>query len=124
MLTLTYGFKKPQTRDSGTTLWNALEGNIQQLNDHTHNGTNSSKLTTSAITATTQAIAHASWSATSQGNYRQLMTLSGLVFDEINIGFKNSSGYQTLLEVEKVSSTTYYVYTNDASMDYTAVYTS
>lgn len=124
MQTLTYGFKKPQTRDSGTTLWSALEGNIQQLNDHTHNGVNSSKLTTSAITATTQSIASGSWSATSQGNYRQLITLSGLLYDEVNIGFKNSSGHVVYLEVEKVSSTTYYVYTNDASMDYTAVYTS
>lgn len=124
MQTLSYGYKKPQTRDSGSTLWTALEDNIQRLNDHTHNGVNSSKITTASVTATTQSVPSASWSATSQGNYRQLITLSGLLYDEINIDFKNASGHPTFLEVEKVSSTTYYVYTNDNSVTYTAVYTS
>lgn len=124
MLTLSYGYKKPQTRDSGSTLWTALEDNIQRVNDHTHNGVNSSKITTASVTATTQSVPEADWVSTSQGNYRQLITLSGLLFDEINIDFRNESGHPVFLEVEKVSSTTYYVYTNDNSMTYTAVYTS
>lgn len=124
MLTLSYGYKKPQTRDSGSTLWTALEDNIQRLNDHTHNGVNSSKLTSAAVVVATQSVPSASWAATSQGNHRQLITLSGLDYDEISIGFKDSSNKPVFLEVERVSDTTYYVYTNKPSETYTAVYTS
>jgi hypothetical protein len=124
MQTLTYGFKKPQTRDTGSTLFAALEENIQQLNDHTHNGVNSSKLTAAAVVASTQAVPFASWVATSQGNYRQLITLSGLLYDEITISMRNSSGHLVYAQVEKVSATSYYVYTNDNATAFTAVYTS
>lgn len=121
---MTYGYKKPQTRDTGSVLFAALEDNIQQLNDHTHNGTNSSKLTAAAVVASTQSILAAAWVATSQGNYRQLVTLSGLLYDEINIGMRNSSGHIVAAQIEKVSASTYYVYTNDNATGFTAVYTS
>lgn len=124
MLTLSYGFKKPQTRDTGTILFTALEDNLQQLNDHSHNGVDSARLTAAAVVASTQTIAAGSWVATSQGNYRQLVTLSGLSYDEINIGMRNSSGHIVAAQIEKVSSSTYYVYTNDNATDFTAVYTS
>ncbi len=124
MQTLTFGYKKPQTRDTGSVLFTALEDNIQQLNDHTHNGTNSSKLTAAAVVASTQSILAAAWVATSQGNYRQLVTLSGLLYDEINIGMRNSSGHIVAAQIEKVSASTYYVYTNDNATGFTAVYTS
>lgn len=124
MTTLTYGLKRPTTRDSGSALWTALEGNITQLDGHTHNGVNSPLLTAASSAVVTQSVPSASWSATSQGNYRQLITLSGLTYDNINISFKNASGHPTFLEVEKVSSTTYYVYTNDNSVTYTANYSS
>jgi hypothetical protein len=57
--------------------------------------------------------------------YRQTITITGsLNYDNINITFKNSSGHQVFLQCEKVSTTQYYVYTNDNSMTYTAVYSS
>lgn len=124
MLTLTFGFKKPQTRDTGTVLFTALEDNLQQLNDHTHNGVNSSRLSAAAVVASTQAILAAAWVLTSQGNYRQLVTLSGLLYDEINIGIRTSLGHTVAAQIEKVSATTYYVYTNDNATGFTAVYTS
>lgn len=123
--TLSYGYVKPATGDSGTTLFGYLEDNIQQLNDHTHNGVNSAKLTAASVTAVTQSVLAASWSATSQGNYRQLVTLPGsLDYDEINILMKNSSGHIVFPTIEKVSDTTFYVYTNDNATAFTAVYTS
>lgn len=82
-------------------------------------------LTAASITAITQSIASGSWVATSQGNYRQLVTLPGtLDYDNINITIKNSSGHIVFAEIEKVSDTTFYVYTNDNSTAFTAVYTT
>jgi hypothetical protein len=125
MQTLSYGYKKPQTGDQGSTLFTALSDNIQRVNDHDHDGSDSALLTAASVTSVTQSIAAGSWVATSQGNYRQLVTLPGsLDYDNINIIMKNSSGHVVFATIEKVSDTTYYVYTNDVSTGYTAVYSS
>jgi hypothetical protein len=123
MDTLSYGFKKPQSGDNGSIFWTALEDDIQQLNDHTHNGTNSAKLTASAITVVTQAISSASWVATTGGTYRQSVTITGgLQYDDIAITMKDSSGNPLYLTIEKINASQYYVYINDNTMDVTAVY--
>ena len=126
MLTLSYGFKKPQTGDNGSVFFPALEDDIQQLNDHTHNGTNSSKITIGALTQTTQTIAAGSWGAVT-GGFRQLVTIPGsLQFDDVVISFRDSTSgnYYDGLTVEKVSGTTYYVYINDNSITLKAYYGS
>lgn len=124
MLTLSFGFKKPQTGDNGSVFFPALEGNFQQLNDHTHNGTNSSLLPTASLAVTTQSIASGSWSSLGGGNYRQLVTLTGgLQFDAVVVSFRDAAtGNYLNLTVEKVSATTYYVYINDNSLTLTAYY--
>lgn len=125
MLTLSFGFKKPQTGDKGSVFFPALETNFQLLNDHTHNGSNSAKLTAASSTVVTQAISSASWASQGDGMYRQTITLPGtLKYDECQIGMKLSTGAQVFPQVEKVSATTYYVYVNDNSLDLTAVYSS
>ena len=125
MVVLTYGYKKPQTGDQGASLFTALEDNITRLDGHDHDGVDSAKLTSSSITTITQTIASGSWVSTSQGNYRQLVTLPGtLVYSEINIAMKNSSGHIVFQTIEAVSSTTYYVFTNDNATSFTAVYSS
>ncbi len=125
MQTLSYGYKLPEDRDSGSTLFTALEGDITQLNLHDHNGTNSAKLTTAAMTSVTQSVAAGSWVLVSQGNYRQLMTMPGsLSYDEVSVMFKTSLGHVVHPTVEKVSPTTYYVYTNENSTGFTAFYLS
>lgn len=125
MVTLSYGYKRPQTGDQGSTLFTALADNITRLNDHDHDGSDSAQLSAASVIAITATIAAGSWSATSQGNYRQLVTLPGtLDYDEINIGIKNSSGHWVFPTIEKVSDNSFYVYTNDNSTLFTAVYTS
>jgi hypothetical protein len=125
METLSYGYKRPQTGDQGSTLFTALADNITRLNNHDHDGSDSAKLTAASVVAITQAILAAAWVATSQGNYRQLVTLPGaLSYDEISITIKNSSGHIIFPTIEKVSVTTYYVYTNDNATAMTAVYVS
>lgn len=124
MQTLSKGFKKPQTGDKGSVFFPALEDNIQQLNDHSHNGSNSQLLTASASTAVTQSISSASWSHQGGGTYRQTVTMPGVItFDTHAIELRNSATNRKLfLDVEKVTSNTYYVYVNDNTLNLTALY--
>lgn len=124
MLTLTYGYKKPESGDTGASLFTDLAADIQQTNDHTHNGTNSALLTSSSLTVTTQSIASGSWSAVGNGTFKQTISMTGgLQFDNVNVSFRiSSSGNPLFLTVEKVSGTSYDVYINDNSLTLTAFY--
>ena len=123
MLTLSYGYKKPQTNDKGPVVFPALEANIQQLNDHNHDGANSAPISALAITRPTQSILSANWVATSGGEYRQAVTLlAGFNFDTVTLSFRLPSGDYVQPTVEKISSSQFYVYTNDSTLTYTAVY--
>lgn len=128
MITLSFGFKRPSAGDKGGGLngfWQALEDNIQQLNDHSHNGVNSAKLTSASVTSTQQTITSAGWSASGTG-FRQLVTMpAGILYDDYQILFKDStSKEQMLLAVTRQSSNTYYVHCNDSSVGLVAYYVS
>ena len=125
MQILSYFFKKPETGDKGSVFWPALEDDIQQLNDHTHDGVNSSILSPFAITAITQSLLAANWVATSGGTYRQLVVMPGVAtLNSHYVVFKDQTAFtkQLFLETEKVGANTYYVYINDNSVDITAYY--
>jgi hypothetical protein len=127
MLTLSYGFKKPQNPDRGAVWFPALEQNIQQLNDHTHNGTNSAKLSPTAISKLTQNVTAASWAAVSgkAGLYSQVVTLPAAItglttdntIDDYQILIKDgSSGDLLYLTINKTTTTTFTVYANDNTL--------
>ncbi len=127
MDTLTYGYQRPETGDRGTALFTALEDNITRLDGHTHDGNNSALLPAQNITASTQAILSAAWDGTglATGHYRQLVTVvAGFTFDGTNIGFRTSgaSGVYVYPTVERVSNTTFYVYTTDNTLAFVAIY--
>ena len=124
MQTLTYGYLKPETGDKGSVWFPALEADIQQLNDHTHNGVNSSLIQSSSIIAVTQDILSANWVATTGGTYRQLVIMTGgLQYDNFMVNVRlTSTGHIIYPTIEKVSAATFYIYTNDNSLDYTLVY--
>lgn len=129
--TLSYGFQKPATGDKGSVFWPILESDIQKLNDHTHNGSNSSKLTAVASTAIVQSVSSASWVAQGDGTYRQTITLpasltsSGGTYDDYNIQIRNAAASKDILflTVSKATSTTFYIDINDNSLDLKVVYT-
>ena len=124
MLTLTYGYLKPQSGDKGVALFTALETNIQKLNDHTHNGSDSSLIDSKSVLAIPQTLNAGDWVTYGgpPGFYRQLVTLPvGFMFDTVQIGFR-VGGRAALLGVEKVSSTTYYLYTIDNTISPVALY--
>ena len=61
MITLGYGFKRPSSGDKGSAFFPALEDNITQLNDHTHNGVNSAPLAATAVTTQSVSVAVIDW---------------------------------------------------------------
>lgn len=123
---LSYGYTKPESGDRGTAnFYTPMEDNIQQINDHNHNGTNSAPLTSQSITGITQSILAINWVTYGGpvGFYRQLVTTSaGFLYDTVDIKFRLSTGEYIYPTVEKVSSTTFYVYINDNTVSLTALY--
>lgn len=125
MLTLSYGYKKPQSGDRGNSFFTAMEDNIQRLNDHTHNGTDSAPLPAQSILGVSSNILAANWVAYGgpTGFYRQLVTVpAGFDFDTVGISFRLATGDYIFPTIERVSDLTYYVYTIDNTLSYQAVY--
>ena len=120
MQTLSMGFFKPQNGDTGDVFFPDLSSNFQQLNDHTHNGTNSQLLA-----STTQTITSGAWSAAAIGGglYQQTVSMpAGFNYGQCQIWFQLSTGEYVYPSVTKVSSTSYTVYTNDNTLTYVAFY--
>lgn len=115
MITLSKGFKKPQNPDTGDQWFPAMEANIQQLNDHTHDGSNSQFL----AVATQSALA-ANWVATTGGTFRQSITVpAGMSYDTCTVEVRRSTGERAYPTMERIDSTHFYLYTNDNSLNYT-----
>ncbi len=124
MVTLSYGYKKPASGDRGASFFTGMEDNIQRLNDHTHDGTNSAPLPAQSISGVPQSILAINWVANGPtGFYRQLVTVPiGFDFDEVHISMRLSTGEYVYPDIERVSDTQYYVYTLDNTLGYVAVY--
>lgn len=127
MITLTYGLKKPQTGDKGSTFFPALEDNIDLLDSHDHDGVNSAKLQSSSVNAISQTVASGSWADQGGGIHRALVTMpSPLEFDTCTMNFEIASGADIgarfFPSYEKVSTNTFYVYINDNSVDIKVIY--
>lgn len=126
MITTTYGYKVPETGDSGTSLFTALEDNITRLDAHNHDGVDSPTLTAQAIVGVTQTISSGAWVANGPtGHYRQAVTVaSGFDFDTVGISFRTAAGAVIYPTVERISDTQFYVYTIDNTQTWTAIYGS
>lgn len=123
MLTLSFGFKKPENGDLGAVVFPALEGNIQQLNDHTHNGTDSSKLDSASVEPLQVSIAAGSWVAQGNDLYKQTVTLPAtLSYDMVSFTVKLPTGDLVHPTINKVSDTQYDIFTNDNSVGFEVSY--
>lgn len=126
MITLSYGYKKPQNGDRGAAgFFTPMEDNIQRLNDHTHDGTNSAPLPAQSILGVAQNILAVNWVTYGgpTGFYRQLVTVPpGFDYDKVFISFRTTAGHYIFPSVEKVSTTQYYVYITDNTLSLVAVY--
>lgn len=119
------GYRKPQTGDRGW--YSDLEFNIDRVDAHSHNGTDSVALPSSTITKSTQDVLAANWSSQGEGNYKQTLTLPlGYNWNDSQIRFYvnggPADGQEVLLSVKRVSTNTFDVFINDNSLELKAVY--
>jgi len=121
MLTLSYGYKKPQAGDRGSLWFPALEDDIQQMNDHSHDGVTSAFISGSNVSSANVAVPAGSWGAEIKpGVYRQLIAMpSGFSFDNCISQVKNdTSGHPVNLTIERVSAASFYIYTGVPTESY------
>lgn len=119
MIVLSFGYKKPQTGDKGSIFFPALEFNIQRLNDHNHDGSNSNKLPASSIVGVNQTVLAAGWTDIGDGNFEQTITVpAGIDLDSHypEIAEANT-GDVLFLSINKLSTTQFKVTANDDTLD-------
>lgn len=122
MLTLTYGYKKPETNDQGPIVFPALEFDIQRLNDHNHDGSNSAPLAGSVIVGGTFSVPSGDWVSQGNGLYKQTVSLpAGYTYDAQTMSFRLSTGEYVYPKVERASVTQVIVWTNNNTLTYTGL---
>lgn len=114
MQVLSKGWRLPETGDFGDVWFLALESNIQQSNSHNHDGVNSEKISSVNFVATVTTVLAASFVDQLNGYHRALVTIpSGVLLDNLVVSFKDpTTKDQIFLKVEKVTVTSFYIYTN------------
>lgn len=121
--TLTYGYIQPQNGDKGSVWFPALNDNIQQLNDHAHDGVNSAPISAANITSGTVSIPAAAWVLDVAGRYRQDVTVpAGYNMDNYSILFKLSTGEIITPSITRLSLTTFRIFGPDNTLTYSAVF--
>lgn len=113
--TLSYGYLQPQNDDGGSLFFPAMAANIQQLNDHTHDGVTSARIPT-----VQQAISHTAWAAVSgiPGNYSQVVTMpTGLLYASVVLQIRDSSGNIVHNQINATTTNTFTIFTNDNTQD-------
>ena len=111
--TLSNGYKLPENGDLGSSWFPDLEFDIQRLNDHSHNGIDSNKLTASSISLITETIALDAYTYDEISNrYKAVIAMpSGLRVDTTNINFRDAvTKEKVYLSIEKASINTFNVY--------------
>lgn len=92
MQTLSHGVKKPESGDVGAPVFSALNSNADILNDHTHNGTDSNKISSENISKPFVNLPVGSWVANAKG-FSQTVTCPGTVtLDVVSLRFRIRTG--------------------------------
>lgn len=131
MQTLTYGYKLPEDGDKGSVFFPALAFDIQRLNDHDHDGQNSTKLTAQSVGALidSTSIVAANWVAVAgkPGTFKQNVAMPpNTDFDSygIYIQIKNggNAGLVIFPGIVKTATAAYDLYVNDNTLNLIAKY--
>lgn len=121
--TLSYGYLQPVNGDRGSVWFAALNSNITQLNGHAHNGSDSAAINAANIVKGQVSIPSGSWVLDVTGRYKQDVTApSGFNMDDYIIQFRISSGANVNLSYDRLTATTFRVYTCDNSQTFVAVF--
>jgi hypothetical protein len=123
-VTLLYGLEKPQAPDKGSVFFPILEDWADWMQNHTHNGINSGKVSATGVNASTQTLLPANWTVVTAGvKWKQTVSMpTGISFDNHIPSFRDASGNICLLSVTKVTASTYDVFVSDNSLTITVVY--
>lgn len=118
MLTLTYGYKVPETNDRGSIVFPALEANFTRLDGHDHDGVNSKKIPGSSLQSTVVSISAAAWgSDLGGGYYSQVVNVpTGVDYDAGTIEFRTSTGERLYPKVTRVSGAQVTVFCADNTL--------
>ena len=121
---LSFGYIKNQSGDKGSVFWPDLEFNIQRINDHSHNGVNSTRLDSTSIDPITQTVPNTGWASLGDGNFKQTITvLAGVnLYKKVPIIFDALTTKLLNLSCHITSASTYDVWTNDSSLSLKVIY--
>ena len=123
MIVLSYGYKQPENGDKGSVWFPALNDNITRLNSHNHDGSNSAQLSSTSILKGSVSILAINWTSNGTGSFKQDVTVpSGYNMDDYNIEFRLSGSHIIYPTVERLTATTFRVYTLDNTLAYEAVF--
>mgnify|MGYP003650924086 CR=1 FL=1 len=122
MQTLSNGYLLPDTGDRGSAWFPAIESNIQRLNDHNHNGSNSEKLNSESTASLTDQILPASWAVQPSGLYRATVSMPGSLEFDTKIIQLRTNNKPLHGDMQKVTSNSFYVFVNDNSLTVEVIY--
>ena len=113
MIVLSNGYQLPEDGDLGDVWFDAIEANIQRLNDHSHNGVDSEKLSSSSIEAVSTTIDSGDFNLVGS-EYEYTLSLPALILvDTSNITFRDATTREPIhLRFEIFSVSQIIVYTN------------
>lgn len=122
--TLSYGYIQPVTGDPGSTWFPAINDNLQQLNDHAHDGVDSALIDALNIQPGSKAIASGDWVADGTGRYKQLAVAcpTGYNMDDFLYSVRLSTGEVIMAKIERASASTFNIYCCDNSVSLTVVF--
>ena len=114
MITLSNGYVVPEDGDFGDIWFDILENNIQRINDHTHNGVDSSPISSVSVQAFSGSIAEADFAVQADGRFRATTTVpAGGAFDTLQVIYRDpTTKEQMYLSYERASVTQFYTYIN------------
>jgi hypothetical protein len=120
--TTPYGYRVPETGDpaKGALGWYlAIEFDIERLDQHNHDGTNSRQLSASAIPTSTVAVPAAGWTADGVA-YKQTVTMPAAVpeINDVSVRFYSTApvaevGKNANLAFARLTATTVEIYCSD-----------
>lgn len=123
MIVLSYGYKQPENGDKGSVWFPALNDNITRLNSHNHDGSNSSQLSATSILKGSVTCASGSWTSNGTGSFKQDVTCpSGYNMDDYIIEVRISGSHLIYPTIERLTATTFRIYTLDNTLTYVATF--
>jgi hypothetical protein len=120
--TTPYGYRVPQTGDAAKGIggwYESVEFDVDRLDNHNHDGTNSRLLSSTAIPTATVDVLAANWLPDGP-SYKQTVTMPASVpeVDNVSVRFKQTApvgpaGMNAMLSFKRLTATTVEIYCSD-----------